>query len=234
MHMAMPKQQEGEERRGTSAMSDVAPARAKRHSITHHCPRATEPNLEPVPQRDRVRPSTRAILMVSMITISQATDFDTVRTLLRGYTELVGLDVPFDEFEKELAELGDYYDAVFLAQVGENVAGCVALLRVDDQLCHLRRLYVKPPFRRQGAGHALVQCAIEAARNLGYDRMRASAASGMKDAARLFELFGFRDTEPFGERPASRCMAFSLFGDGMPESFEGEELGELNFGEEES
>jgi ribosomal protein S18 acetylase RimI-like enzyme len=153
-----------------------------------------------------------------MISISRTNDFELVAGLLRAYTESLGLDLSFQSFEQELATLESFYEVILLAKLGERAVGCVALRRLDEQTCEMKRLYIRPPARRQGAGHALVQSIIEEARGRGYGRIRLDTLPKMSDAIRLYESFGFRDIDPYRENPieGARFMELSLGGDDFP------------------
>lgn len=83
---------------------------------------------------------------------------------------------------------------------GEN-AGCIALCKLDEQSCEMKRLYVRPDFRGKDIAKALVQDIIDRARKIGYSIMRLESANFMKDAHQLYYSFGFKDTAPFREIP---------------------------------
>ena len=58
--------------------------------------------------------------------------------------------------------------------------GCVALHRLEDGICEMRRLYVKPEFRGKGFGKFLVNAVIDEAKKIGYTKMRLDTVPQMK------------------------------------------------------
>lgn len=152
----------------------------------------------------------------------------TVRELFLEYARSLEIDLCFQNFEQELAELPGRYappaGALFLAKAGAAFAGCVALrpLATRDNRCkgadgrskmdadsasEMKRLYVRPAYRGLGVGRALAQRIIEEARQLGYDRMVLDTLAGMKEAIALYESLGFHYRAPYYHNP-DPCAVF--------------------------
>jgi GNAT superfamily N-acetyltransferase len=129
----------------------------------------------------------------------------TVRALLREYEMELGVDLCFQGFDQELADLpGDYAGprgALLLAEVDGAVAGCVALRAIDAATCEMKRLYARPAFRGRGVGRALVAAIMAEARRIGYVRMRLDTLPMMTEAQALYERLGFVDIPPYRENP---------------------------------
>jgi len=66
---------------------------------------------------------------------------------------------------------------------------------------------VRPPFRREGTGRRLARAIIDAAHEIGYERMRLDTLSSMKEAIALYESLGFRRVNPYYHNP-SACAVF--------------------------
>jgi ribosomal protein S18 acetylase RimI-like enzyme len=81
-------------------------------------------------------------------------------------------------------------------------AGCVAVRRLDDRACELKRLYVRPAARATGAGRALAMAAIVHAREVGYAVMRLDTLPTMAQAASLYSSLGFVEVERYNDNPA--------------------------------
>ena len=143
-----------------------------------------------------------------MITIERATNHADARELILEYAQSLGVDLSFQHFEEEMQTLDTYYEAIFIARD----AGCVALRRIDDETCEMKRLYVRSQFRGMGLGRYLALRVIDEARSRGYKRMRLDTLPTMQKAQKLYEQLGFRDTEAYRYNPVegSRYMELDL------------------------
>ncbi|HEX7190590.1 MAG TPA: GNAT family N-acetyltransferase [Thermoanaerobaculia bacterium] len=136
-----------------------------------------------------------------MIKIAPADDYDVVREMLREYAAGIGVDLSFQDFEKELESLATFYDRILIARSDDDVAGCVALRHISDVTCEMKRLYVCPAFRRLGTGRALAVGIIEEARRHGYTRMRLDTLPTMGEAFALYDSLGFHSIAPYRHNP---------------------------------
>jgi putative acetyltransferase len=137
-------------------------------------------------------------------------DLDAVRGLIRTFVawhrerhqdDLDLIDSYFDAgaFETELAGLPGAYRPLLLARVEGEPAGCVALKRLDDETCEMKRMFVDTRFRGRGIGRALTERLLESAKTLGYARMRLDTSFRQAEALALYERFGFTRIEPYYE-----------------------------------
>ena len=101
---------------------------------------------------------------------------------------------------------------LFLATYAGQPAGCVAIQKVDDQTCEMKRLYVKPDFRGRKIGRALAQHAIQQARTLGYQKIRLHTIALMQEANQLYQSLGFAPIAPFEQtaRPDAVFLQLNL------------------------
>lgn len=133
-------------------------------------------------------------------------DLATARRLFREYAASLDFDLCFQDFEAELDALpGDYAPpegALLLAESDDTVVGCVALRPMQERgVCEMKRLYVRPTYRRDGVGRELAAAIIERARNLGYDTMRLDTVASMTAARRLYASLGFEERDSYYHNP---------------------------------
>ena len=86
---------------------------------------------------------------------------------------------------------------LLLAYYDGRAAGCVALRRLEDGVCEMKRLYVRPAFRGAGIGKALADAAVRQAREIGYKSMRLDTVGSMRTAQSIYDSMGFKDTKPY-------------------------------------
>jgi len=138
-----------------------------------------------------------------------------VRELFLEYAQSLGFSLCFQNFDKELENLpGDYVPAngrLLLAEYESELAGCVALRRLDDEACEMKRLYLRPKFRGKGLGRMLADKLISEARSIGYRRMRLDTVEPvMKTAVAMYREMGFREIAPYRENPMAGALYMEL------------------------
>lgn len=134
-------------------------------------------------------------------------DVAAARALILAYQASLGIDLSFQDFAGEMASLPGGYappdGTLLLAVAGGTTIGCVGVRRFDQSRCEMKRLYVTPEGRGTGAGRALAEQAMAAARALGYARMLLDTLPTMRGAQALYERLGFRDVPPYRANPVA-------------------------------
>lgn len=152
---------------------------------------------------------------MKLIQVKTDEEISQARELFREYSTWLEVSLCFQNFDKELGELpGEYVPPngrLWLAIENERVAGCVALRKIAEGTAEMKRLYVRPEFRGKGLGRTLTEAIIEAAREVGYQRLRLDTLPGKMDRAiRMYRSLGFRDIEKYYDNPYDTAAYMEL------------------------
>jgi putative acetyltransferase len=137
------------------------------------------------------------------------------RELFLEYAQSLGFSLCFQNFDKELASLpGDYAPPegrLLLAEYEGQLAACVALHKLEADICEMKRLYLRPQFRGKGLGRILANRVIAEARQIGYRRMRLDTVEPvMRDAVAMYRKLGFREIAPYCKNPIAGALYMEL------------------------
>ncbi len=139
-------------------------------------------------------------------------DYSAVADLMRNFIgwhrerhadDLAMIDGYFDPeaYEAELQGLPGYYappeGALLVAESEGRVAGCVALKRLGDDICEMKRLFVDARHHGEGIGKALAQAIVQRAKDIGYSRMMLDTGPKQVEAQAIYRNLGFRYVEPY-------------------------------------
>lgn len=146
---------------------------------------------------------------IRIVVAEAPASIEAARTLMREYAASLGIDLGFQDFERELAELpGDYAPpggTLLLALVDGAAAGCGALRPRPDvdypNACEMKRLYVREAYRGLGLGRRLAQALIDHATRAGYRSMVLDTLDDMEAARGLYASLGFEEIPPFYFNP---------------------------------
>ena len=144
------------------------------------------------------------------------------RQLFREYEAWLGLDLCFQGFENELAELPGKYvkpgGRLYVAYADGGPAGCVAFRPFDEETAEMKRLFVRPGFQGLGIGRKLVELVLEDSRRSGYYGIVLDTyPAKMGTAIELYTKLGFREISPYYANPHAgvlfmKCMFGSATG----------------------
>jgi GNAT superfamily N-acetyltransferase len=138
-------------------------------------------------------------------------ELELAREIWREYARVIDDPAWFPAFERDLAEIGERYGppgGVFLlAWEGDELVGCGALRRLDDEAAEIRRVYVRPRFRAKGLARTISMALMGEARRIGYSLVRLDIPPRMAEAIKLFASLGFSPIPPYAGQPAGAlCM----------------------------
>jgi ribosomal protein S18 acetylase RimI-like enzyme len=153
---------------------------------------------------------------IEIVPATSPDQIEATRGLFKEYEASLGIELTFQGFAREVAELPGAYappaGRLFLAMDGPDHVGCVALRPLGDGICEMKRLYVRPTARGTRLGRRLAETVIHEARAIGYARMRLDTLPSMKDAFALYQRLGFYEIAPYCENPivGTHFMELSL------------------------
>ena len=147
--------------------------------------------------------------VIDFIVPRVVSELDELRRIFREYAQSIQVDLCFQDFDRELANLpGDYAPprgSVLMATVNGEVAGCCALRPLDatdyPNACEMKRLYVRPAFRGLGLGRDLAERTLDAARQSGYHCALLDTLDEMETARALYQDLGFEEVPPYYHNP---------------------------------
>lgn len=147
------------------------------------------------------------IKVPEIIRATQPNHFATAKTLFLEYAESLGFSLCFQGFDQELATIDSIYappdGALLLAyEAQREFIGTVGIKRFGDNICEMKRLYVKPAFRKTGLGDTLVRASLECAKEFGYQQIYLDTIrETMKPAISLYLRHGFVEIPPYYPNP---------------------------------
>ena len=137
-----------------------------------------------------------------------------IRALFAEYAASLGIDLGYQQFPAELEGLPGKYarpdGRLYLALVDGAPAGCVALRRFDATRAEMKRLYVRPAYRRLHLGSRLAGLVVEAARESGYSAILLDTLHTMDRAKQLYRRLGFVEIEPYYDSPVGETTFLQL------------------------
>ena len=147
--------------------------------------------------------------VIALRSPAQVSDWEATRTIFTEYASSLTVDLAFQDFAQELADLpGEYAEprgAVLLAFVDGLVAGCCALRPLDASdyanAAEMKRLYVRPAYRGLGLGRLLTEGILDAARAAAYHCVLLDTLDDMEAARALYEDLGFVEIPPYYHNP---------------------------------
>ncbi|MEP6874729.1 MAG: GNAT family N-acetyltransferase [Burkholderiales bacterium] len=146
---------------------------------------------------------------ITLVRVDAGQAIEPAREILREYARSLAVDLCFQNFEDELASLPGEYAApagqLLLAYVDGALAACGGLRELADvdyaNACEMKRLYVRPAFRRFGLGRALAEALMDEARRAGYSAMLLDTLDEMESARELYATLGFEEIAPYYFNP---------------------------------
>jgi ribosomal protein S18 acetylase RimI-like enzyme len=153
-------------------------------------------------------------LAVRILEAASPGEIEIARALFREYAAWLAIDLSFQNFDEEVSGLpGDYAapdGRLLLARIERDVAGCVALRRLNGRACEMKRMWVRPRFRGCHAGRALAESIIAEARKIGYSEMFLDSLPSLTSALSLYKSLGFEEIAAYRYNPDPNAVFMRL------------------------
>jgi len=133
--------------------------------------------------------------VTEIVEVKTPEELEQIRDLFRSYQAELPAQLRFPDTEWQMLP-GAYSPpagTLLLARNDGQSAGCVGLRPFPlEGACEMKRLYVRAAYRGEALGHRLTDRILQAARDLGYTRMRLDThPPTMGAAVALYRRFGF-------------------------------------------
>ena len=151
----------------------------------------------------------------TILQVEDLTHVEQARILFREYEEWLGFSLCFQGSEDELANLPGKYalpeGRLLLVNIDGQLAGCIAMRKLDDDICEMKRLFVRDQFRGQKLGVQLLERVIAEARDEGYRKMRLDTYPlKMGKAVDLYRSYGFVEIPAYYDDPHEDIIFMEL------------------------
>jgi len=143
-------------------------------------------------------------------------DLDGVLSIYREYIGSTSVSLDFQKNEDEFSNLATKYESsgtgIFLACSADQIVGCAAFRKLDDKVCEMKRVYVRPCARGHGLGLVLVERVLKEAELSGYEMICLDVLPEFTVAEALYRSLGFKDIEPltFNPVPGTAFLGLAL------------------------
>ena len=104
-----------------------------------------------------------------------------------------------DKTANNLSKFAPPKGRLLLANYDGKIVGCVGLIKINDDIAELKRMYVKPSYQKKGIGKALLTAIIEEATQIGYSKVFLDSPGFLKEAHEFYYYFGFKKIQPYPE-----------------------------------
>lgn len=149
--------------------------------------------------------------MIEIVQAETPEQIEEAQTLFREYEKWFGMNLCFQNFDEEVKNLPGKYakpdGRLLLAVINGKTAGSIALRKSENDICEMKRLFVRPEFQGLGIGKLLIEKLFVEARAIGYRKMRLDTyPPKMQKAVELYNSYGFRQIPPYYHNPYGETL----------------------------
>ena len=138
------------------------------------------------------------------------------RELFAEYAASLDFDLSFQpyDYDNDCGGIPAIYrppgGCMLIVECDSRLAGCVAVRKLSEEICEMKRLYVRPEFRNRKIGRKLAVAIIGEARSIGYKRMRLDTINTFTEANALYRSLGFGEIEKYCVNPIEGAVFMEL------------------------
>lgn len=153
--------------------------------------------------------------MYEIIEVNTPELINETKILFREYEKWLNVSLCFQGFEEEVNSLPGKYappdGRLYIVKYDGKYSGCIALRKIEDGICEMKRLFLKDELRGKGIGNTLVTKIISDARFIGYKTMRLDTIKEkMPKAVEIYTKHGSVETEPYYHNPNPHTLFMEL------------------------
>lgn len=145
---------------------------------------------------------------------AMADQYQAGKQVFEAYAAFLGLDLEFQGFAAELANLSTMYGpprgCLLLAKAGAVYVGAVGLREFAPGVAEMKRMFVLPEHQGSGVGIALIESFIAQARRLDYAAIWLDSIRPLDKALGLYRKFGFQEIGAYRHNPHPEAVFMEL------------------------
>ncbi len=139
------------------------------------------------------------------ITPNTADQFNDAINLFQEYANSLNISLAFQNFDEELNIINSMYGSptgcLLLVYDNELPIACAAYRKIGEDVCELKRMYIKSDYRRNGVGQEIMNILCTRAKLNGYKLMRLDTLDTMIPAIKLYSNNGFYTIDAYYHNP---------------------------------
>lgn len=146
----------------------------------------------------------------SVVYVSNKKDYDDLRFMFLEYEKDLGFNLSFQDFNTELDDLKSMYahpdGAAYVLRKNNMTIGCIAVRKLETNIAEIKRMFVRETARGKGYGKLLLDCALVACHELGYERVRLDTLDYMKPAIQAYKNASFYEIPAYRHNPFDNAV----------------------------
>ena len=143
--------------------------------------------------------------MLQYLTPTEPNQLNDAINLFNEYANSLNISLAFQNFSEELNIIESMYGSpsgcLLLVYDKEQAIACAAYRKMDEAICELKRMYIKPPYRGLKIGQTLLEMLCKLAIENGYTKIRLDTLDTMLPAIGLYKKNGFYEIPAYYHNP---------------------------------